>query len=160
MDRLKTFRKYFLWIVGLWIFSTICIYVGLNGTYKDIELKEEISSQTTIRLAQATSVNGRILGEITSTDENNLEGKYIKVQIYSKKGNHLATKYLKIENTVIDEAKKFAVYFTADNVGYYTVDIVENAEKEQEEAELEYEGIFTDEELRTVTILCLLIAIS
>ena len=162
MGRLKTFRTYILLLVGFYIFSVVFTYIGLNATYKNINLIETLPNQVNINLAQATTVNGRIYGEITSTQENNLNGKYIKINIYTKTGNFAGTKYLRIEETNLNEPKKFAVYFTAENIGNYTVEILDDSEEVQKEVNTAidlYKDIFTDEELRTYAIVTLVLAL-
>ena len=162
MGRLKTFRTYILLLVGFYIFSMVFTYIGLNATYKNINLIETLPNQVNINLAQATTVNGRIYGEITSTQENNLNGKYIKINIYTKTGNFAGTKYLRIEGTNLNEPKKFAVYFTAENIGNYTVEILDDSEEVQKEVNTAidlYKDIFTDEELRTYAIVTLVLAL-
>lgn len=150
MGRLKTFRKYIIWIVAFYLFSMLITYVGLNSTYKDISTSNELSDQVKVDIAQATKVNGRIYGEVTSSEENNLNGKYIKVKIYDKKGELRGEKFLKIENTEINVPKKFMVYFTSENIESYSVDIVDDSEETQTEiksvAEL-FKDVFTDKEL-------------
>ena len=145
MGRLKTFRKYILWIIGFYIFTMFCTYVGLNATYEDITAKQDIPTQMEIKLAQATKVNGRIYGEVTSTQENDLNGKY-----------------LKIENTNYNEPKKFAVNFTAESIESYTIDIIDDSQKVEEEAARSEElfgDIFTKESLRTIVIIGLILGI-
>lgn len=150
MGRLKTFRKYIIWIVAFYLFSMLITYVGLNSTYKDIKTSNELADQVKVDIAQATKVNGRIYGEVTSSEENNLNGKYIKVKIYDKKGELRGEKFLKIENTEINVPKKFMVYFTSENIESYSVDIVDDSEETQTEiksvAEL-FKDVFTDKEL-------------
>lgn len=53
MDRLKTFLKYALWIIGFFILSNFLIYVGLNSNYRDLERKDSIQ-QVQIYQAEAT----------------------------------------------------------------------------------------------------------
>ena len=150
MGRLKTFRKYIIWIVAFYLFSMLITYVGLNSTYKDIKTSNELADQVKVDIAQATKVNGRIYGEVTSSEENNLNGKYIKVKIYDKKGELRGEKFLKIENTEINVPKKFMVYFTSENIVSYSVDIVDDSEETQTEiksvVEL-FKDVFTDKEL-------------
>lgn len=150
MGRLKTFRKYIIWIVAFYLFSMLITYVGLNSTYKDISTSNELSDQVKVDIAQATKVNGRIYGEVTNSEENNLNGKYLKVKIYDKKGELRGEKFLKIENTEINVPKKFMVYFTSENIESYSVDIVDDSEETQAEiksvAEL-FKDVFTDKEL-------------
>lgn len=150
MGRLKTFRKYIIWVILCYLFTMLMTYIGLNSTYKDMEKNAEIPSQVKIDIAQATKVNGRIFGEVTSTEENDLNGKYIKIQIYNKKNELVGAKYLKIEETKINEPKKFVSYFTAENVETYSIDIVDDSDELQSEiksmSEL-FKGVFKEKEL-------------
>lgn len=151
------------WVVIFYIFSSILIYIGLNASYKNIDDKEKLPNQVKINLAQATSVNGRIYGEVTSTEENNLNGKYIKVQIFKKGSDLVGTKYLKIENTQINEPKKFAVTFKAEHIESYKLSIIDNSEEVEEQVKKEselYNGIFTEKDLKIYTILLLVLGFS
>ncbi len=163
MGRLKTFRTYFFIFIGFYIFATIMIYIGLNATYRNIPSKDEVPSQINIDIAQSTKVNGRIYGEITSTQENNLEGKYLKVNIFNKKGSLVGTKYLKIEGTYVNKPKKFMVYFTAENIKSYTIEILDNTDevrKAYEDSKNIYKDIFTDDELTGFRAIVLIIVLS
>ena len=160
MSRLATFRKYFLWFLGLFLLSTILIYIGLNARYKNIESLITLPDGVKMNLAQATSVNGRILGEVISTNDRNLEGKYLKVNIFSKKDELVGTKYLKIQDTKINEPKKFAVYFSAENVKAYTIDVLDDSEEiEKEELRVKdlFKDTFTSEELKVYGIIGLVL---
>ena len=160
MDRIKTFGKYVLWIVGFYIFSLFVTYIGFNVTFKNIDSLNKIPDQMNIVLAQSTKVNGRIYGEVTSTENNNLNGKYIKVQIYTKYNNFAGTRYLKIEDTEINIPKKFAVNFNAENIKYYTAEIIDADEiSEQQILKIEelYKDIFTKEELKKYVVVWLVI---
>ena len=162
MGRLKTFRTYIVLIIVFYLFTMIITFIGLNATYKNINLTEDLPEGLSINLAQATSVNGRIYGEVLSSEQNNLEGKYIKVDIFTKKGNDMGTKYIKIENTNINEPKKFAVFFTADNIKYYTIEVLDDTEEVRKQSDLVKElfgDVFTEEELKAVAILTLIIGL-
>lgn len=162
MDRLKTFSKYIIWIVLFYVFSCICTYVGFNATYKNIENIENIPEQVNIELAQATSVNGRIYGKISKINQNGVNGKFIKVQIYDRNNNLAGTKYLKIENLENEGEKKFAVYFTANNIKRYTVEIISDSEKTQEEiiaANELFKDIFTNKQLSTYVVVALVLGL-
>ena len=150
MGRLETFRKYIIWIILFYLFTMLMTYIGFNSSYKNIESDVEIPSQTKIDIAQSTKVNGRIFGEVTSTEENDLNGKYIKVQIFNRRDALVGTKYLKIEDVKINETKKFVVYFTAENVEKYKIEILEDSEELQNDiksvSEM-FKDVFTDKEL-------------
>ena len=163
MDRLKTFVKYILWIVGFSLLTYILTFVGLNSTYKNMQTQDKMPDGVTIDMAQSTSVNGRIYGKVSSTEENDLNGKYIKVDVFSKRNNLIGTKYLKLENLTPNESKKIAVTFKAENAKSYKIDIVDD-DDELEEKILEtnklYSDTFTDEEMKGGMILDLVLALA
>ena len=125
MDRVKTLFKYALWIILFWILSDVLIYFGINSTYKDIVSKSEISKQITINDAEATTVNGRILGAVTNNEDNDISEKYLKVDLYSESGNLLGTNFLEIGNLGTIETKSFETYFKIQNVKSYEINIVD-----------------------------------
>lgn len=133
MDRMKTFLKYALWVIGFFILSEFLINVGLNSTYKDIE-RRDANSQVSIYQAQATLVNGRIKGIVTNSEPEQLNGKYICIDFYSKRDVFLGRKYIQVENLGENESKPFEAYFKLKDVEFYEVSIVDN--KEEGEIEL------------------------
>ena len=133
MDRMKTFLKYALGVIGFFILSEFLINVGLNSTYKDIE-RRDANSQVSIYQAQATLVNGRIKGIVTNSEPEQLNGKYICIDFYSKRDVFLGKKYIQVENLGENESKPFEAYFKLKDVASYEVSIVDN--KEEGEIEL------------------------
>lgn len=160
MDRLKTLRGYFINFIIFFLLSMLLIHIGLNTRYSNINSYGEIPGNVKIDLAQATSVNGRIFGKVTSSEGNELEGKYLKVDIFSKSNNLIGTKYLKLENLNLNEPKKFAVYFQAENVKNYTIDVMDSSEELEKEvfrvSEL-YKKIFINEDLKKWLIITLVV---
>ena len=135
MDRVKTFSKYAIWLVLFWILSDILIYYGINSTYKAITPKWEQTNQISVNNAEATRVNGRINGTVTNSEENNISGKYLKIDLYAESGNILGTKYLDIGNLEVNQKKNFETYFKIQDVKSYNISVVdEKAEKVQEES--------------------------
>lgn len=125
MNRLKTFAKYAIWLILFWILSDILIYYGINSTYKAIPRRSEISNQIAINNAEATKVNGRISGTVTNSEENNISGKYLKIDLYAESGNILGTKHLDIGNLEVNQKKNFETYFKIQDVKSYDVSIVD-----------------------------------
>ena len=106
---------------------------------------------------------GRIYGEVKSTEKNELNNKYLKVDIYSSKNKLLGTKYLKLENLSKGEAKKFAVDFKAENVKKYDIEIVDNTEETEEKAKnakLLYSNNFSDEAMKGGMLLALVLGLA
>ncbi len=150
MSRLKTFVKYAIWIILFWILSDILIYYGVNSTYKEIKSKNEIQSQITIKNAEATKVNGRIKGTVTNNEENDLSGKYLKIDLYADSGNLLATEYEEIGKLRANEVKSFETYFKMQDVKAYEINIVD------EKAEETTTEVFMTEDMKKAGVLALL----
>ena len=133
MARLKTFLIYALMIVGFFVFSNFIIDVGLNSSYRDITRKDN-TSQVQISQAQATLVNGRIKGTINDTNDENLTGKYVEIDLYSKRDNMVGKRYIAIETTDANPTQDFSMYFEAEDVTSYSISITD--EKTGEELKL------------------------
>ena len=147
MDRLKTFLKYVLWLIGFFILSNFLIYVGLNSSYRDIERKDNIE-EVQVYQAEATKVNGRIRGLIQNIEEENLAGKYIEIDMYSKRDVFLGREYIQIEEKEQGEPQAFEMLFKLQDVSSYEINIVD---EKQEGGELE----LLDIELTTPEIIVL-----
>lgn len=144
MKRLKTFLLYFLLGVAIWIWSDILIYINLNSVYDTITRKDYDVSQVTVSDAKATYVNGHVLGTVKNTPENNLNGKYLKVDFYSAKGNVLGTKYIEIKGLRDNQVMDFEVYFKLLDIESYDISVVDEAGKEIDDS-------FYDEEISALT---------
>lgn len=127
MDRLKTFLKYALWIIGFFILSNFLIYVGLNSSYRDIERKDNIQ-EVEVYQAEATKVNGRIRGLIQNINEKNLAGKYLEIELYSKRDIFLGREYIQIEDSKQAEPQAFEALFKLQDVASYKISIVDEKE--------------------------------
>ena len=152
MDKVKKFFKYIIGIILLTVFTNLCTYLGFNATYKNIDKTEDLPSEIEVKLSQATKVCGRIYGEVTSSADNDLDGKYIKTNIYTDLGTLVGTKYIKIKDINLNETKKFAINFQAENVEFYNISIVDNPESIEEN-----ENIFIDDELPMYAIILLVL---
>ncbi len=150
MSRLKTFAKYAIWLILFWILSDILIYYGVNSTYKNLKIKNEIPSQVTIKNAEATKVNGRIKGTIANKEDSDMSGKYLKIDLYSDNGNLLATEYEEIGNLRVNEVKSFETYFKMQDVKQYEVNIVD------EKTEETTSDVFMTEDMKKAGVLLLL----
>ena len=153
MARMKTFLIYALLVVGFFIFSEFIISVGLNSSYKDIERKDNIS-QVEITQAQATLVNGKIKGIIKDSEQDNLTGKYVEIDLYSERDNMIGKRYVEINTTEVNREQEFHIYFEAEDVKSYSVAIVD--EKQGGELKIIPEE-WTKTEIIVATIFTLLI---
>lgn len=131
MDRMKTFFKYILAIIIFFFFSNFLIYMSLETTYQNIGRKDNLQ-QVTIYQAQATKVNGRIKGTIYNDANNKITDRYLKIDLYSERGNLLGTKYIDLLGIRENETRNLEVYFKIQDVDYYEISFTEE-KKEQEE---------------------------
>lgn len=149
MSTLKTFAKYAIWLILFWVLSDILIYYGINSTYKAISNKGENPKQVTINSAEATKVNGRIIGKVSNDEENDLSGKFLKIDLYAENGNLLATEYEEIGNLRANEVKSFETYFKMQDVKSYRITVVEQKEENTD-------GVFMTEDMTKIGVLALL----
>lgn len=147
MDRLKTFLKYALWLIGFFILSNFLIYVGLNSSYRDIERRDSVE-EVQVYQAEATKVNGRIRGVIQNIDEKNLAGKYVEIDMYSKRDVFLGREYIQIEASEQGGPQAFEMLFKLQDVASFEINIVD---EKQEGGELE----LLDTDLTTQEIIVL-----
>ena len=151
MERMKTFLIYVLMLIAFALFSNFLIYMSLNSTYKSIDVKDNVASQVTIQKAEATTVNGRMFGKVKNTEENDINGKYIEIDLYSSKNVLLGTKYIKVNNLEVNQEENFEIYFKLQNIKSYNINIVDEI---PESGEL---GEFLTEDMKEGAIWCLLV---
>jgi len=125
MGTIKTFAKYALMAVGIYVLTNILVFIGFNLNYKDIECNNQFVEQISIEKVEATSTTGRIYGYVTNLKENNINGKYIKVEIYNTDNEKNEVQYLKIDDLKYGEKKMFKVFFETDNAKYCNIDLVD-----------------------------------
>ena len=155
MDRVKTLLKYAVWVLAFIILSEFLINVGLNSTYRKINRKDNIE-QVNIYQAEATLVNGRIRGTITNSEPEELNGKYVRIDFYSKRDVFLGRRYIEVKDLAQNVTMSFEVFFKLQEVGSYEVVI---ADKKEPVDEIEWvPKDWTKGEIIAATIITLLIA--
>lgn len=155
MDRVKTLLKYAVWVLAFIILSEFLINVGLNSTYRKINRKDNIE-QVNIYQAEATLVNGRIRGTITNSEPEELNGKYVRIDFYSKRDVFLGRRYIEVKDLAQNGTMSFEVFFKLQEVGSYEVVI---ADKKEPVDEIEWvPKDWTKGEIIAATIVTLVIA--
>ena len=126
MDRMKTFLKYAIWIILFFFFSNFIISVGINSSYKKMNApSEELPQGVEITEAESTLVNGKVKGNIDTKQNEDLIGKYLKLDFYSKRDNLMGTKYIPITEVNEEGKVPFSTYFELKDVTSYKASIVE-----------------------------------
>lgn len=126
MDKLKKYAKYVLWVVGFYFLTSLLIFIGLNSSYKPIQLREDVPEIISIEKAEANKSQGRVYGYINNSEQNDLNGKHIKISVYNSNNENIATEYLKIENLESNGEKMFKANFKAKDAKSYEINIVDN----------------------------------
>lgn len=132
---MKTFLRYALAIIIFFFFSNFLIYMSLETTYQNIGRKDNLQ-QVTIYQAQATKVNGRIKGTIYNDANNKITDRYLKIDLYSERGNLLGTKYIDLLGIRENETRNLEVYFKIQDVDYYEISFTEEKEEQEELPEM------------------------
>lgn len=153
MSRMKTLILYALAVVAAYFLTQLLINVSIESTYKTIQRKDEIK-QVVITQAEATIANGRIKGIIVNSEENPINGKYVRIDFYSERDVLMGTKYIDISTLGMNQVQNIEMYFKLENVSYYEVSIAD--EKTEPEIEL-LPNDLTKSEVILATFMVLLI---
>lgn len=135
MGTIKKFAKYILWIALFWLFTDILIFFGLNANYDKLKTSSnsDIPSQVEVEKAEATLVNGRIRGKIKNDGEEDLNGKLMKVDLYSPRDVLLGTKYMEISDLEKGAEDEFELFFKAQDVDHYDISFVDKVQEKEED---------------------------
>lgn len=138
MKRMKTFGMYLLWFVLLYMFVTVSAYGYIEASYKGIDgiIIKDDKMLITIDEAEATIVNGQIKGQIKNVSQEDIGTKYIKIDLISKKGTLILTKYIQVDELKAGEQKEFNLMFRAENIVKYQAQITDKAELKEGLSEL------------------------
>lgn len=133
MDRMKTFLKYAIWVILFFIFSEFLISVGINSSYKKMSSSADSNTiqEVEITEAESTLVNGKIKGKIKYDKEQDLNGKYLRVDLLSKRNNIVGTKYIPITTNKENQTQYFNFFFDTQDVTSYKTSITERKEVEE-----------------------------
>ena len=155
MNRLKTFGKYILMLVGFYIFSTILSIGFIATTYNQMEANIYPDSSIVVKVdeAKSTFVNGHIKGKITNSTKTDIQSKYIKFELLSKKGNEILTKYILLDELKAGETKNFTINFEAENIKSFNVKVTDEYSDEESEVHLINIKDAENEDVKNVSIL-------
>ena len=136
MARMKTFFKYFLIFVGIYVVSQLLIDAYIKTSYYKIKSYdiEDDAITVTIMSARASKDNGLIEGKISNSTNEKIPSKYMKVELYSENNINLGEEYVKIDEMEKNSIKDFKVSFSCDNVKHFKILFLTPEEKATEDA--------------------------
>lgn len=129
MSRMKTFFKYFLAIVIVYILVDIGSFYVLKSTYltKDYSTQESILD-VEVTEAKATYINGYINGTVKNNTDVQVANKYLKIDIYSERGVLLGTKYVKLNDLNPGESASFSSSFNYNRIDNMKISLIDGSE--------------------------------
>ena len=129
MDRMKTFFKYFLALVILYVVVDISSYFLLKSTYIDRSYEANVDSMNIeVEEFKSTVLNGYLKGKMNNNTDEIITGKALKFDYYSKNDVLVGTKYFKVDNLLQGESKEFESKFNFDNVDDVKISLVDSLE--------------------------------
>jgi len=136
MDSMKKFLMYALILIAFYIFSNLMINAFLKVSYSDMhgyEINVDFN-QLYVEVSEAKSSkrNGYINGIVKNNSDTNIENKYLKVTLLSKKKVVIDKKYIKIDKLEPKEVRKYEVKFDNDNVKTFTIELVDEVPEEEQ----------------------------
>ena len=129
MSRMKTFFKYFLAIVIVYIIVDIASFYVLKGTYltKDYSVEESILD-VQVTEAKATYLNGTASGTVKNNTDVPVTNKYLKIDSYSKRGVLLGSKYVKLDDLDPGEETAFSSSFNFEQIDNVKISVIDGEE--------------------------------
>ena len=124
---MKTLITYFLCILGFIVLSYILENALIGNMY--VKMAGNVASDMNgIKIedldARATNVNGYMTFKLTDTSDNNLD-KYIKIDLYNKKQNLVATKYILLEDIEKNVPKDYKIKIKGQQIRNYKISLVD-----------------------------------
>lgn len=129
MSRMKTFFKYFLAIVIVYIIVDIGSFYVLKSTYltKDYSVEETILD-VEVTEAKATYLNGYVNGTVSNNTDVPVTNKYLRIDSYSKRGVLLGTKYVKLNDLNAGEQATFNSSFNYEQIDNVKLSVIDGTE--------------------------------
>lgn len=129
MSRMKTFFKYFLAIIIVYIIVDLGSFYVLKSTYltKDYSVEESILD-VQVTEAKATYLNGYVNGTVKNNTDTAVTNKYLKIDSYSKRGVLLGTKYVKLNDLNPSEETQFNSSFNYEQIDNLKISVIDGTE--------------------------------
>lgn len=127
MSRMKTFFTYLILLLLFYVFSSVIGYMFVRSTVKDIR-EDEIAFQNpaiSISEAKASRVHASIKGKIKSEENQDIQFKYVKIDMISKMGNVVSSKYIDVSDIAKGGEMEFSVKTNAENIEKYRMSLTD-----------------------------------
>lgn len=118
MDRMKTFFRYLLMFLFIYLFVNVITYLNIKAMVSNMELEgiEFSNPSVTIEEAKSSRVNAIVKGKIKVDNEQPIGYRYIRADFLSDRGNILNSKYIDLQELKEGEEKEFSISTGTENV--------------------------------------------
>ena len=159
MDRMKTFGKFLFIVIAFFIFSNVMIDIALKTSYNPIDSYIQVSQTGPVDIqideAKATFVNGYVGGKIVNISGDDINNKYLKLDMFSERNVLLGTKYINVNNLKANNEQEFRMGFKYTDVDYCRIDLVDEIQKDETtDSQFLSEDLIGAKLLATVILLC------
>lgn len=129
-DQTKNLKRWFLWGILLFAFVTVGSVICVKSMYQPIEKYEIQAENPIVKVDEAkrTNANGYIKGTINNPNDEELNGKYIKFEFYTKNDVNIGNEYVEIGTLKAEETKTYESKFKYPNVERFIVKITDSRE--------------------------------
>lgn len=129
-DQKKNLKRWFLWGILLFIFVSVGTTVCMKTIYSPIASFEVQATMPAVKVdeAKATNANGYIKGIVKNFGVEEINGKYIKFEFYTKNEVNIGNEYIEIETLKPQESKTYELEFRYNNVEKFIITIADTKE--------------------------------
>lgn len=128
MAKMKTFLKYVIILILLYVFSNILIDSFFKVSYTKVTNYEIKVEQPFVDVTEAkvSKRNGYINGIVKNNSNKIIENKYLKFSMLSENNNVLGEMYVKIDRLEVNQLKNYEVKFDFDNVKTFRIELTDS----------------------------------
>lgn len=128
MDRMKTFFLYLLAIFGFMFLSYVLENSLLENMYENLTGKAVVQNPDIVIndvVGKASNVNGIMKFNLTNNSPYKMGQKWIKLDLYSKRGLHALTKYIEVADIEPGATKEYQIKFKGSEIRRYEMAVVD-----------------------------------
>ena len=156
MDRIKTFKWYFIIFTAFFLVCSILTYAVMIRPNK--ALKYEITFDSPNLIITETEdryTYGHINGEIKNNTENRINQKYLKFEFYNERGTYLGTKYKELKYFTVNETIKFNIEYDYENSDSVKISLIDEQSKK-----VQKKSIYSEPDIKIALIVSLILGLS
>lgn len=130
MGRMKTFRTYLILFLLFYVFVSFMSYEFIKSTLIDMTGYEINIENPKVEILEAKSsrVSGYVKGKVKNTSSEITGTEYLKIELISKTGNVITSKYVDISDMQPGDEREFNTKFNAENIESFKISTSETSD--------------------------------